>query len=292
MEKIQKIALEKGMVYKPSRSISVPILENKRITTQDSPDDVRHILLDTSGTGMKFYEGQSIGVLAKGVDENKKPHKVRLYSIASSSYGENQKKGILALCVKREILQKEGKTYYGVCSNYLCDCKVSDEITITGPVGRSFLLPADNKITLLMFATGTGIAPYRGFMQKIQQQPKAKGKFFLFMGCKTPKEALYFNQVNNDLTCYSFLNYWLALSRVKKNAKGEKMYIQHKFLEQNQKIGDLLQESNFSIYICGLRNMEKDLEKIFATLAEQKGINWAELKKVWRQSGRWNIETY
>ena len=291
MEKLQKIFLEKGNIYKPSHSITVPVLENKRITTEDSPDDVRHILIDVSKTGMKFYEGQSIGVLAEGVDKNDKPHKVRLYSIASSSSGEKQKKGILALCVKREIIQKEGKTYHGICSNYLCDCKVGDEIAITGPVGRNFLLPADSKTTLLMFATGTGIAPYRGFMQKLQQGG-TKGNFFLFMGCKTFKEALYFNRVNNDLTCYSFLNYSLALSRVEKNIEGGKMYIQHRFLEQKQKFENLLQKNNFSIYICGLRNMEKDIEKVFSTLIQQKGINWDELKKLWRQSGRWNIETY
>lgn len=292
MQKLEKISLDKGLVYKPSRTASVSILENKKITSFDSLDDVRHILLDVSKIGMKFYEGQSIGVLPKGLNHNKKPYKVRLYSIASCRKGEDGKSKILALCVKREFAQVNEVTYQGICSNYLCDRKVGDKIAITGPVGRTFLLPSDSSTHLIMFATGTGIAPYRGFLQAMQLAGNWQGKSFLFMGCKTQKEALYLNQVNDDLKQYPFLKYFCVLSRIEKNANGEKMYIQHKLLEYLEEIWSLLLEKNFALYVCGLRSMEKGLEQVFSQRAELAGFDWKELKTTWRQSGRWNIEVY
>ena len=141
----------------------------------DSPDDVRHLLLDMSQTGMKFYEGQSVGVIPPGTMVNGRAHKVRLYSVTSSRDGEDGEGKILAFCIKRDLGEKDGKEWQGICSNYLCDLGKGVEINITGPVGRTFLLPQEKKVNLLMFATGTGIAPFRGFAQYIE---KIKGWSF------------------------------------------------------------------------------------------------------------------
>ena len=292
MEKLEKISLKKGIVYKPSRVASVVVLENKKITISDSSDDVRHILLDVSQIGMNFYEGQSIGVIVNGVDKDGRAHKVRLYSVASCKNGEDGNGKVLALCVKREFAQIAGEIFQGVCSNYLCDRKRGDTITITGPVGRTFLLPTDISTNIIMFATGTGIAPYRGFLQAMQFMGGWQGKIFLFMGCKTQKEALYLNEVNSDLQQYHFLRYVCAFSRVQTNKEGGKMYIQHRLQECLEKIWNLLLENHFALYICGLRSMEKGLEEIFSKKAQQSGYDWKNLKMDWRKSGRWNIEVY
>ena len=293
MEKIQKIFLEKGNVYKPSRTASVKVLANIKITAQSSLDDVRHILLDMSGIGMKFYEGQSIGVIPDGVDIKGKAHRVKLYSVASSRHGEDGKGDILALCVKRELSIKDGAVLRGLCSNYLCDAKKGDHILITGPIGRTFLLPEDTATNLLMFATGTGIAPYRGFLQYIQSLTNPwRAKCLLFMGCKTQKEAIYFNEENDDFTKYSFLQYHLALSRVDKTADGHKMYIQRKVLEYLDEIWELIIKNHFALYICGLRDMEEGLNQVFLQKAKKEGYDWEELKTFLKRSGRWNIEVY
>jgi ferredoxin--NADP+ reductase len=71
------------------------------------------------------------------------------------------------LCVRRAVywcpeLKAEDPAKKGVCSNYLCDSKPGDEITLTGPAGKVMLMPEDKPDTdLIMVATGTGIAPYR-----------------------------------------------------------------------------------------------------------------------------------
>ena len=104
MQILQKIKLEKGIVYKPSRTGSAKILKNIRISASDSPDDVRHLLLDMSQTGMKFYEGQSVGVIPPGTMVNGRAHKVRLYSVTSSRDGEDgEGKITLHYYVSKEI---------------------------------------------------------------------------------------------------------------------------------------------------------------------------------------------
>ena len=291
MEPLQKITLEKGLVYKPSRLATVTLLENKRISDPESPDDVRHLLLDMANIGMKYYEGQSIGILTPGEQDNGRAHKIRLYSVTSSRDGEDGKGQILALCVKREK-PSAGNDYFGLCSNYLGDLKKGAKINITGPVGRTFLLPQDKSTDIIMFATGTGIAPYRGFAQYAQKIGGWQGKFILFMGCKSQKEALYLNQQNSDLKNFTFLEYHLALSRVEKTPDGSKMYVQYRLTEQLNKIWDILIKNNFSLYICGLKGIEEGIESIFAKKAEKENKNWSEIKAVMRKTGRLNLEVY
>lgn len=292
MEKIKKIELEKGIVYKPSRTATITVLENIRISDSNSPDDVRHLLLDMSKTGMKYYEGQSIGVVAPGEQENGRANKVRLYSVTSSRSGEDGKGEILALCVKREITNIDNQQIKGLCSNYICDLKKGEKILITGPIGRTFLMPQDETTNIIMFATGTGIAPYRGFMKYVQERGDWKGRLILFMGCKTEKEALYFNQQDDGLKKFSFLDYYLALSRVDKTKFGQKMYVQHRLEENIDNIWQIVENGNFVLYICGIKGIEKGIEDVFIKKAKQKKQNWLNLKEGFKKSGRWNLEVY
>jgi ferredoxin--NADP+ reductase len=90
---------------------------------------------------------------------------LRLYSIASSAPGDYGDANTVSLCVKRLIYEDEdGKEVKGVCSNYLCDLKEGTDVKITGPVGKALLLPKDPNATVIMLATGTGIAPFRSFL--------------------------------------------------------------------------------------------------------------------------------
>ena len=97
---------------------------------------VSHIVVDTGG--VPFVEGQAFGVIPPGTTLNSRgkevAHGVRLYSIASSRYGDARDAATCTLCVVRVVYENEaGETVRGLCSNYLCDRKVGDELTMTGP---------------------------------------------------------------------------------------------------------------------------------------------------------------
>ena len=69
-----------------------------------------------------------------GEDANGKPHKLRLYSIASTRHGDDFNGNTVSLCVRQLQYEKDGETINGVCSTYLCDIKPGDKVKITGPV--------------------------------------------------------------------------------------------------------------------------------------------------------------
>ncbi|HEY9724166.1 MAG TPA: FAD-binding oxidoreductase, partial [Oscillatoriaceae cyanobacterium] len=126
---------------KPSAPLMVTCLENVDLTP-DSPHDNRHIVLDLGDSGFRYLEGQSVGVVPPGLDKNGKPHRLRLYSIASSRYGDDGEGKTISLLVKRTVYTDadSGEEVQGVASSYLCDLKPGDRVPLIGPVGKHFLL--------------------------------------------------------------------------------------------------------------------------------------------------------
>lgn len=128
--------------FRPKEPFIGKVVSN---TTLTGPDDgeVCHVVFEHEGK-LPYAEGQSIGIIADGEDEKGNPHKLRLYSIASSAPGDYGDGKTISLCVKRLIYENEkGEEVKGVCSNYICDLKEGTDVKITGPVGQALLLPKD-----------------------------------------------------------------------------------------------------------------------------------------------------
>ena len=180
-----------------------------------------------------YAEGQSIGIVAPGVDANGKPHKLRLYSIASSAPGDYGDGKTVSLCVKRVVYNDEdGNEVRGVCSNHLCDLKAGDEVKITGPCGTAMLLPDDPNANIIMLATGTGIAPMRSFLWRYFMEKhddfEFNGSAWLFLGVQSTPGLLYddewkkMKETHGDKFRYDY-----AISSEEKDGD-RPMYIQYK----------------------------------------------------------------
>lgn len=145
-----------------------------------------------------------------------------------------------SLCVRRATywdpeLGKEDPAKKGVCSNYLCDATPGLEVKLTGPSGKVMLMPEkDPKTDYIMVATGTGIAPYRGFVRRlfVEKTPVGEsyqGLAWLFLGVANSDALLYDEEWQSVLEKYpSNFRVDYALSREQTNVKGGKMYIQDK----------------------------------------------------------------
>jgi len=292
MELNEKRLEEVGTVYKPSSPYTARVVSNERLTPEGSPDDIRHLIIDIGGAGIRYKEGQSVGIVPPGADEKGKRHRVRLYSIASAREGE-ENPDHLALTVKRVVYQDEesGKTVYGLASNYICDLKENENVEITGPVGRTFLLPEDPKTNLVMIAVGTGIAPFRAFIHHIYAEVGSwEGDVVLFFGAKTGLESIYMNDLNNDISQYyeeKTFKAFQALSR-----EGTKKYVQHSVAENIETIWKIVKEGNFSLYICGLKDIEGAVEEVFLKKAKQEGEDWDSLRQKYKEEKRWHVEVY
>ncbi|KAL3683321.1 hypothetical protein R1sor_001343 [Riccia sorocarpa] len=284
-------------LFKPKTPYEGICLTNGKIVGDDAPGETFHMVFSTEGK-IPYREGQSIGILPPGNDANGKPHKLRLYSIASSAPGDFGDYKTVSLCVKRLVYTNDkGEEVKGVCSNYLCDLKAGDKVLITGPVGKEMLMPVDESATVIMLATGTGIAPFRGFLWRMffekHEDYKFKGLAWLFLGVPTSSSLLYreeFEKMAQDFPENFRLDF--AVSREQSNAKGEKMYIQTRMAEYAEELWQLLQKDNTFVYMCGLKGMEKGIDDIMASLAERDGKNWFDYKKSLKKNEQWNVEVY
>jgi len=292
MESVQIEEPVGGTVYKSSSPWKATVTANTRLTGKESPDDIRHILINVEGSGMMPLEGQSVGIIIPGVDESGKKHRVRLYSIASPREGENSGH-VIALTIKRVLFKDEitGEMKKGAASNYACDLKPGDEVLITGPVGRTFLLPQDPSTDIIMIALGTGIAPFRAFVHHMYRENKSwQGQVLLFFGAKTGMEMLYMNDENNDIGQYytkETFQAFQAFSRV-----GERRLVQHKMRDNLALIWEIMKRDRFSIYICGIKGVEESIEEVFQGIAVGQGISWKELLAKYKEEKRWHVEVY
>jgi len=289
--------------YKNKSPFTSKVVSCKRIVGPQATGETCHIIFNHEGK-MPYWEGQSWGVLAPGISEkNGKPHTVRLYSIASSRYGDDMTGNTGSLCVRRATywdpeMGKDDPAKKGVCSNFLCDTKPGEEVKLTGPSGKVMLMPeADPKTDLIMVATGTGIAPYRAFIRRLfmEKTPAAKaykGLAWLFLGVANSDAVLYDDEWQAVLKEYpdNFkLDY--ALSREQENKKGGKMYIQDKVEEYADDIFNRL-NNGAHIYFCGLKGMMPGIQGMLEDVCKSKSLDYDEFIGKLKKNGQWHVEVY
>jgi ferredoxin--NADP+ reductase len=280
-------------LYRVSSPGIARVLANERLTPAACADDVRHIVLDLSKLEYPYREGQSLGVLPPGVDVRGHAHKLRLYSIASSRLGDDGLGTTASLCVKR-VVYKDPVTFEehrGVASNYLCDLKPGDEVKITGPDGKHFVLHDNPATNLILVATGTGIAPFRGFLRHIyRERDDWTGAVSLFFGVRYQSECFYREEFDSYLGRSGYDRSY-AFSREQTNAGGGRMYVQHRMAERLGALRDLLERDDTYLYVCGLKGMDDGIKAVFTELARSYDAPWASFHDM-RKAGRILIETY
>jgi benzoyl-CoA 2,3-dioxygenase component A len=236
-------------------------------------------------------EGQSIGILPPGTDEQGRPHHARQYSVASPRNGERPGYNNLSLTVKRVLQDHQGAPVRGAASNYLCDLKVGDKVQVIGPFGASFLMPNHPRSNIVMICTGTGSAPMRA-MTEWRRRMRSSGKFeggklMLFFGARTKEELPYFGPLQN--LPKDFIDSNFAFSRTPGQPK---RYVQDAMRERAADLGALLADPDTFIYVCGLKSMEEGVVLALRDAALQAGLAWEALGYALKTQGRLHLETY
>ena len=185
-------------------SVEAVIKSTRRITDENTVE-VRELELHVADPSFRYVEGQSVAVVVPGPHEFGNPYHIRRYTIANPREQRTYEGVDFTLLVRRcsYVDEYSGERYPDVASNFLCDAKVGDSITILGPYPSPFKITADETCNLLMIGTGTGIAPFRAFIKHIYDQRGGwKGDVRLFYGAETGLDLLYLNDVDDDLTNY------------------------------------------------------------------------------------------
>lgn len=194
-----------------------------------------------------------------------KPLTPRLYSIASSQEEVGEE---VHLCVARVDIEHDKKKHSGSASGLLCSrLDEGDEIEVFVEPNHRFRLPKNNDTPIIMIGPGTGIAPFRAFMQQ-RRAENAKGKNWLFFGNRYFRGDFLYHSDWIEYRDQGFLHeFSLAWSRDGE----EKIYVQDKIREKARQFWEWLQKGAH-VYVCGdASRMAKDVEKAILDVIKKQG---------------------
>ncbi|RJS56027.1 assimilatory sulfite reductase (NADPH) flavoprotein subunit [Bacillus subtilis] len=189
----------------------------------------------------------------------------RLYSIASSLSANPDEVHLTIGAVRYDAHGRERK---GVCS-ILCAERLQpgDTLPVYVQHNQNFNLPKDPETPIIMVGPGTGVAPFRSFMQE-REEAGAEGKAWMFFGDQHfVTDFLYQTEWQNWLKDGVLTKMDVAFSRDTE----EKVYVQHRMLEQSADLFEWLQEGA-AVYICGdEKHMAHDVHNTLLEIIEKEG---------------------
>jgi benzoyl-CoA 2,3-dioxygenase component A len=275
----------------PEKYVLATVTGNLRVTEIGREYDTHHIVLDFGTTPFPVLEGQSIGIIPPGTDEQGRPHHPRQYSVASPRNGERPGYNNIALTIKRVLQDHQGRPVRGVASNYMCDLKVGDQVKVIGPFGTTFLMPNHPRSNIVMICTGTGSAPMRAMTEwrrRLRKSGKFEGgKLMLFFGARTKEELPYFGPLQTLPKDFIDINF--AFSRTPGQPK---RYVQDAMRERAADLAPLLTDPDTYFYVCGLKAMEEGVLLALRDIALQAGLSWETVAAALKRDGRLHLETY
>jgi sulfite reductase (NADPH) flavoprotein alpha-component len=190
----------------------------------------------------------------------------RLYSISSSPNAHPGQVHLTVGAVRYELAGRERK---GVCSTFLADRVVPGESRVGVFVhsNKAFRLPASGDTPIVMVGPGTGIAPFRAFLQE-RRASAARGKNWLFFGDRRgTTDFLY----RDELLAFKNDGLLTQLDLAWSRDQQEKIYVQHRLLEHAAEFFAWL-EAGAHFYVCGdASRMAKDVDAALHTIVERAG---------------------
>ncbi|MGB0334592.1 MAG: diflavin oxidoreductase [Opitutales bacterium] len=188
----------------------------------------------------------------------------RLYSISSSPKAHP---GEVHLTVGKVTYDLHGRERMGVCSTYLAEHKLDRPVRIYVHANKAFRLTENDDAPAIMIGPGTGIAPFRAFLEE-REARGAKGKNWLFFGDQhAATDFLYQDQIDSWMKSGLLTKLDTAFSRDQQ----EKIYVQNRIIEHANEFFQWLEEGG-SIYICGdASRMAKDVDAAIHKAVELAG---------------------
>lgn len=189
----------------------------------------------------------------------------RLYSISSSKNAVGDEVHLTVAMLEYESNQLLRR---GVCTHYLCNLAPINEpkVPVYIQPHHGFTLPEDPEAPIMMVGPGTGVAPFRAFMQE-RMHTQAKGKNWLIFGEWNQEFDFFYQDYWNELISQNLLRVDAAFSR----DQADKIYVQHRMWENGQEIFNWLENGGY-FYVCGdAKRMARDVEAILLQIIQQFG---------------------
>ena len=194
-----------------------------------------------------------------------RPLQHRAYSISSSSKAHPNQVHLTVASVR---YHSGGRNRGGVCSTYLAErVRRGEKPAIFISPNKSFRVPANNSAPLIMVGPGTGIAPFRAFLQE-RQATGAQGKNWLFFGDQHQEHDFIYQ---DELLAWRDNGLLTRLDLAFSRDQEKKIYVQSRMLEQGAELYAWLQEGAY-FYVCGdASRMAKDVDNALYEVVRQFG---------------------
>jgi sulfite reductase (NADPH) flavoprotein alpha-component len=189
----------------------------------------------------------------------------RLYSIASSIKANP---GHVHLTIAQVRYVSHGRHRGGVCSTFLADRVTSDvPVPVFIQPSHGFRLPTDTSKPVIMVGPGTGVAPFRAFLQE-RHATGAKGRNWLFFGEQSRAQSYFYKDEWADLIKAGTLT---RLDTAFSRDQEQKIYVQHRMTENGEELYRWLEEGAH-FYVCGdASRMAKDVDAALHQIIETHG---------------------
>lgn len=205
------------------------------------------------------------------------PLRPRYYSISSSPLREPRRCSITVALVEGPARSGRG-TFQGVCSGHLRRHEAGDQVRAFVKDTRStFRLPERTSTPIVMIGPGTGLAPFRGFLQERaaqRERGETVGPALLFFGCRHPRQDFIYENELRAFAEQGVVRLFTCFSRV---ASEQKTYVQDQVRQHRAEVWALL-EQGAVVYVCGdASRMAPDVRRAFAAIHREEtgGDEWA-----------------
>jgi sulfite reductase (NADPH) flavoprotein alpha-component len=276
---LSSVTLAKYAEITASSRLKDILLDNKKVSDYLFGRDILDLLKEEP---YPFGASELLSVLRKNTP--------RMYSIASSQAAVETEVHLLVSVVR---YQAYGRYKEGLCSAALSDrFEVDDKVKVFVDKNSRFKLPGDADTPIIMVGPGTGVAPFRAFMQH-REAAAHSGKSWLFFGDRNfTTDFLYQTEWQQYLKEGLLTKADVAFSRDQK----QKHYVQHSMLANGRELYNWL-ENGAHFYVCGdARRMAKDVDSALKEIiAQQGGLSpekAAAYVKDLQRSSRYQADTY
>jgi len=211
----------------------------------------------TEHPSAKFSPEEFVGLLTK--------LQPRLYSVASSLRAYPDQVHFVVDIVRYE---SNGRTRKGVASTFLAERAENVPVPVYPSSAKHFRLPDQSDLPIIMVGPGTGVAPFRAFLQE-RQATGAKGKNWLFFGAQREKCDYSYGDEFKKMKADGFLT---RLDCAWSRDQAHKIYVQHKMLENAAEIWKWIDGEGAQFFVCGdARRMAKDVDAALRKIVQDHG---------------------
>ena len=242
---------------------------------EQKPPLLQELKEDQDPSALKFYlqdhhvwdflEEWSFNLTPQQIVDSLLPLMPRFYSVASSQTVVGDR---VDLSVADVSFTSNGHLRNGVCSNYICRkmALFGDKVPIFHQPSHAFSLVEDAETPIIMIGPGTGVAPFRGFMQE-RLHHRCTSNNWLFFGERHEKENFFYRSFWEELVEKKFLRLTTAFSR----DQAHKIYVQHRMKEHGKELFEWLERGAY-LYVCGdAKRMAKDVEAVLLEIVAEYG---------------------